>query len=381
MLHLLNVSSVMQVAHNIAAPTALPVALPGSQTKATIDLVIQSKPGGVPMSGGKAECNRPRNLTWFVGTAAVSAAAIMFGFMGCSAPPEVWPETSGKRIMTSFAPIYCFVANVAGDDDAVLCLLTTTGPHDAHPTPRDAIKLQRADLFFTNGIELDTELSRKLAANAGNKRLELVDLGQCPSLKDKLRKVDPNSDGCCGNHHGGVDPHTWLGIPEAIAMVGCIRDKLKEVNPSHAAGYEQRAADYIARLQKLQADGMALLAGKKDRNIVTFHDSLRYFASSFDLNVVASIQPQAGTEPDPRRLARLVDVCKKDHVRVLAVEPQYPRNTAATSLLEEIRRKGVADALFVEVDPIETAPPDQLKPDYYEKRMRENVENLAKALQ
>jgi zinc transport system substrate-binding protein len=319
-------------------------------------------------------------LRWVIAGNLVLASCLGFAFLGCSTAEPVWPTTQGKRIMTSFAPIYCFVANVAGDDDAVLCLLTTTGPHDAQPSPRDAMKLQQADLFFINGLELDSELANKLARNSGNPKLDLIKLGDCSGLKDMLRKVDPNSDSCCGHHHGGIDPHVWLGIPEAIVMVECIRDKLKEANPSHAANYAQRAAEYIAKLKTLQADGKAMLAGKKDRNFITFHDSLRYFARSFDLNVVASIQPQAGTEPDPVRLARLVDICRKDNVRVLAVEPQYPRNTAATALLEEIKKKGVPDAVFAEVDPIETAPPGELTPDYYEKKMRENLEHLAKVL-
>ena len=32
------------------------------------------------------------------------------------------------------------------------------------------------------------------------------------------------------------------------------------------------------------------------------------------------------------------------------------------------------------VDPLETAPPDQLDAGYYERKMRENIDNLAKAL-
>ena len=92
------------------------------------------------------------------------------------------------------------------------------------------------------------------------------------------------------------------------------------------------------------------------------------------------IEPTAGAEPDPGRFKELVDLCKEKKVRVIAVEPQFPSNKAAKALLDEIRAKGVPDPAFVEVDPIETAPPDELGPDYYEKKMRANLANLAKVM-
>lgn len=312
-----------------------------------------------------------------------SAAVALVGALtlgGCSKAGPGWPpDAKGKRIMTSFAPIYCFVANVAGDDATVRCLLNNTGPHDYQPTPRDAIQLKNADVFFINGLELDSEIAKRLAGSSGNPNLKVVSLGNCPRLKSMLRAVDPNNDSCCGVHHGDTDPHIWLGVPEAIAMVECIRDELKQLDPEHAAGFEKRAAEYILKLQALQSDGDRAFAAKQDKNFITFHDSLQYFARGYGLKVVASIQPMAGAEPDAGRFARLVEICKKDKVRVLAVEPQYGKS-AATALLHEIHAKGVPDAVFATVDPIETALPDQLQPDFYEKKMRENIENLSKAM-
>lgn len=313
--------------------------------------------------------------------ALIGATIAAFAFSGCSKAPEVWPDRPGKKIMVSFAPLYCLVANVAGEDANVLCLLTATGPHDYQPTMKDALKLHEADLFFVNGLDLDSDIAERLAGSAGNPNLKLVRLGECAGMKDKLRNVDPHSEGCsCGHHHGGRDPHVWLGIPEAIAMVESIRDELKQADSEHAAGYEKRADETIARLKKLQTEGKQKFAAKKDHQFITFHDSLQYFARSFGLKVAASIQPQAGDEPDPGRLAKLVGVCEKDGVRVIAVEPQYPKTTSATTLLNELRAKKITDPVFAEVDPIETAPPDGLTPGYYEMKMRENIDNLAGAL-
>jgi ABC-type Zn uptake system ZnuABC Zn-binding protein ZnuA len=74
-------------------------------------------------------------------------------------------------------------------------------------------------------------------------------------------------------------------------------------------------------------------------------------------------------------------VCKDQNVSVIAVEPQYPSNTSAKTLLEEIKRKGLEHARHVIVDPLETAGPEELQdPGFYEQKMRQNLKNLAEAL-
>jgi zinc transport system substrate-binding protein len=346
------------------------------------------------MSAPKEQPKRPayRGLSRFIAGGALLAVVCLLP-ASCSKPDNPWKDAKGKRIMTSFAPIYCFVANVAGDDATVHCLLTSKGPHEYEPAITDAHQLRGADLFFINGLGIDNKQVQRLVDNSGNKNLRLVDLGKCPGLKDKVLPAakdddddDPKEKAKGGDHHhhdhGDTDPHMWLGIPQAIAMVQCIRDELvnADPDPKHQEGYKKRAADFIVKLEKLGADGTKALADKKDRNLVAFHDSLQYFAKTFNLKVVASIEKLGGAEPDMGHFKDLVKACKSDNVRVIAVEPQYPRTTAATALLNELKAKGVADAVFAEVDPIETAEPAELTPDYYEKKMRENIENLAKAL-
>src|SRR5439155_6981464 len=84
------------------------------------------------------------------------ALGVALSATGCGQPAnKIWPEGKSPRVLVSFAPLYSFVANVAGDDAAVLTLLTTTGPHEYQPTSQDTLKLRQADLFFINGLDLD----------------------------------------------------------------------------------------------------------------------------------------------------------------------------------------------------------------------------------
>jgi zinc transport system substrate-binding protein len=304
------------------------------------------------------------------------------GLPGCHQTPDPWPEKPGPRVLTSFAPLYCFALNVAGEDANVLCVMGETGPHEFDPTPRDAAAVKRADLFVINGLDLDDTVARKMKRGGQNSALEIV-MASDGIPKDRLVEGTCN----CGHEkhekedadHVHIDPHVWLGIPEAIKMVEKIRDELKLKDPAHATGYDKRAVAYVERLNKLHADGREILKGKRERKLLAFHDSLRYFARALDLEIVDSIEAAPGSEPDAKTLSELVKKCKETGVRHIAVEPQYDSNTSAKVILRELRSKGI-EAEFVIVDPIETAPASELNAEFYEKRMRENLSRLAEKL-
>jgi len=310
-------------------------------------------------------------------------ALLGLGLSGCRGPEDIWPKDhAGPKVAVSFAPLYCFAVNVAGDDAVVRTIMTTSGPHQFNPTDKDARVLHRADLFIINGLDLEGDKPETLAKSSGNKKLKIVDLGSRIPSKELL-------EGSCNHDHGdgiphvhGKDPHVWLSPDYAILQVEGIRDALKESDPAHAAGYEQRASDYIKKLQQLKVEGIALFKTKIDRKIVTFHDSMTYFAKTFDINIVGVVQKKPGTEPNDKSLRELIGLCadEKNPIRVITVEPQYGTSSAAREIQKELARKNVPDPQLVEFDPLETVTPGELTAGWYEAKMRANLEALAKAM-
>jgi zinc transport system substrate-binding protein len=290
-----------------------------------------------------------------------------------------WPkDKAGPKVVVSFAPLYCFAVNVAGEDAVVRNLLTSSGPHHFNPTDRDARLLRRADLFLVNGIGLEGDKPEGMKKGSGNQRLKVIELGsRIP--QDKLFEGSCQHEEHAGHDHG-KDPHVWLSPDYAEMLVEGIRDELKAADPAHAAGYEDRAKQYIAKLRKLKQDGLEMLKDKKDRKLVTFHDSMTYFARTFNLKIVGVVQKNPGTEPNDKQLRTLIALCAdpKDPVRVICVEPQYGHSNSGTELVKELVRAKVPDPVLVELDPLETVKPEELKdPDWYETKMRANLRALA----
>ena len=321
-----------------------------------------------------------------------SAPALAFGValtalalaVGCGGPADGWPDRPGPRGVASFPPVASIAMAVAGPDAAVLPVMSGQSPHGGEPKPSELRLLRRADLFVINGLGLDDRLAKKFAATS-SRPIRVVNLGVAIDPKDLL-------DGGACEHEGhdhaahahdsgdNTDPHAWLGLKHARTYAAKLAEELGQADAPHAADYEARARAFAAKLDTLQADGDALLRGKSDRKFLPFHASMGYFAQSFGLTMIEPIQVVPGQEPSPKKLEEIVKTCLDRKVRVIAVEPQFSAQSSAKRIRDELTRRGLADVVLVELDPLETCPAGELSGDWYEAKMRANVVALAGAL-
>jgi zinc transport system substrate-binding protein len=320
-----------------------------------------------------------------------AAAAVAVFLTGCprGSGANPWASAGNKpKVLVSFAPLYSFAANVAGPDAEVKCLLTTAGPHTHGDATPPQIDLARGcDVFFINGLGLEDEadgIATKLQKVAANPKWNVVNLGS---------KIDPKwlHEGEPEHGHGkeehadhdhDMDPHVWLSIRCAKAMVARIRDELKRLDPAHADGYDGRAAGYLKKLDRLEADGKAMLANKQEKTILAFHDSLGYFGETYGLKIAGSIEVSPGKEPTTDKLNQIIRLAQEHKARVIAVEPQFPKHTSAEAIRNALRglKDNPVEAEFAEVDPLETCDEAELSADLYEAVMRKNLAALEKAL-
>ncbi|QEL18077.1 metal ABC transporter substrate-binding protein [Limnoglobus roseus] len=325
---------------------------------------------------------RPIAAAFFVVSALLTAVTV-----GCSPADQspAWPAKPGLKVLASFAPIQCLVMNVAGDDANVQVLFGDEGPHHIKDNPGHVKLFAGADVVYTNGLGLETR-NVKTIQKATSKQVPVVALGDL--LPENMRLMGgcdccKDEDGKEGEHdheHGDFDPHVWLGIDQAVKMVEAIRDDLQKRDPAHADNYATRATAYIAKLNNVKADGQAMMKDKSEKQFISFHDSLSYFAKNFGLKAPEVIQLVPGQEPTQKQLTSLMDRCEKKKIRVIAIEPQYGSGTSAKAVADALKVKGLSDVQMIVVDPLETTAEGEFNAGWYEAKMRANLEALAKAL-
>lgn len=283
-------------------------------------------------------------------------------------------QAAGDRlnVVTSFLPVYCFAANVAGNYAKVENLLPPgTEPHDFQFSAREVKRLEAADVVIINGLGIESWLD-KVIRGRGEVKAEVVELsaGLKRDLIYSLPYLDLGNRGAADAQSGRANPHVWLDPRLAEHGVTNILLALQRADPAHAEGYRQNAAKYVARLEKLDAELEAGLAPFKGQPIITFHDAYPYFARRYGLKIVGVIEEVPDVQPSPRYLERLHEVILRKGVKVIFSDKQF-----SAKLAEQIGRD-----YHVAVAQLDTLETGELKPDAYEAGMRSNLRVLEGAL-
>lgn len=204
-------------------------------------------------------------------------------------------------VLTTTTILADIARNVAGDQLVTESLLPFgTDPHSYEPVPQDTKKINESKVLIINGAEYERSLE-SLLANAGDKK-EFIEASA------GLRLItDPGND-------QEVDPHLWLDPNNVIVYVDNIREGLTNFNPDSADVYQANARAYITRLQELDAwiNGQVAQIPPQRRVLVTYHDSLEYFAERYGFKVVGTIINgySSDASPSAQEMADLVERIK-----------------------------------------------------------------------
>lgn len=259
-------------------------------------------------------------------------------------------------VVTSFLPLYCWTANVAGDLATVENLLPPRAdPHEYAFTPSDARKLASADLIVVNGLGLEVWLSKFLRSSPASEQRLVV------------TSQNLNSQLASGSH---ANPHVWLDPQLAAVGVSNIAAALQRIDPTHEAAYARNAESYSAKLQQLDRDIQQSLDGVTNRAIVTYHDAFPYFARRYGLEIAGVVEQVPDVNPTPKYLSRLGRTMRERNIHAIFI-PRNETTRLARRIAEDLRVE------LVELDTLETGA---LSPSAYEEHMRANAAVLKKYL-
>jgi zinc transport system substrate-binding protein len=265
-------------------------------------------------------------------------------------------DKTERIVLTSFYPIYITALNVAGGVPGVRVVNLTrpqTGClHDYQLTTQDMKTMSKAWVFVINGAGMESFIDKAV------------------KQQSQMRIIDA-SRGINFVKSGEIDnPHVWVSVSNDIAQVKNVAEGLCTADPENAIKYRANAKAYIAKLEALKKKMHDGLVGLSSRNIVTFHEAFPYFAKEFNLNTVAVIEREPGSEPSAGDLAHTISVIKQHKVKALFAEPQYPAK-AAEAIARETGLK-----VYV-LDPAVTGTDSK---DAYIKIMESNLAVLKEAL-
>jgi ABC-type Zn uptake system ZnuABC Zn-binding protein ZnuA len=139
-----------------------------------------------------------------------------------------------------------------------------------------------------------------------------------------------------GNPHFTVDPVIAKAIAQRIARA------FKAIDPPNAAFYDANYKKFETTIDAKLQWWRGTLQQSKDQHVAAYHDSWPYFAHRFGLNIDIFLEPSPGTPPTPSHLTEVIQKMKRDHIKLILVEPYQDRRIA-----EKVARS--TEATVVEV--------------------------------
>lgn len=273
----------------------------------------------------------------------VAGIILVLGIAACG-PIENEPESDDSaslEVVVTTTFVGDVVGQVAGEFPEITVLLEPgQNPHSYQPTPRDMVKISQADAIFVNGLNLEEFLDDLLDGSGTEAELIVVSEGIQP-----LGLPDQNGEG--GNDHEneeehdhgiGYDPHVWFDPNNLIIWTNNIVNALTRLDPSHAADYQANGQAYQEELITLdswirtEVDRIP----EGNRELVTDHTSLGYFAQQYGFRQIGAVIPTLTTEAETsgQELAGLIDTIRENQVKAIFIGMDYDP-TLAQRVAEE----------------------------------------------
>ncbi len=255
----------------------------------------------------------------------------LLAFIFCS-PAQA---ASKIRVVASMSNLADFTRTVAGPSAEVY---TVANPgrdiHFIQPTPRDVLKVKKANVFVHPGLDLEAWRGPLLDA-AGNAKF----MGNGPGAIDAsagitLLEIPSSVSRLEGDIHLFGNPHYWTDPENAKIMVQNVEQGLARLYPEDAGTFKANADKLNAQIDAKLVEWKRRLAPYAGTALVTYHNSWPYFARCFGFEIAGNVEPKPGIPPTARHLHELVNLMKGKKVR-LVIKETYQESRAAEKVARE----------------------------------------------
>ena len=249
-------------------------------------------------------------------------------------------NTSDKIVITtSIPPLKWITEKIAGDEFSITSVVSSdVSPELFDPTVKTIEDLENSNLYFTFDL---FNFEHKLEEAVSNQEKIHNVLGNNITLMEFQESDESSHD----HSHESYDPHVWFSLDTVSLIAGNIKSTLTEKFPEKKEIFEKNYSEFIVEINNFKQLVEADIKTKKSKNFIIYHPALSYFAKDYGL-IQISIE-QEGKEPTAQYLKAVITEIKKDNVKLLLVQPQFPKSSI------ELISKEITDINIIEFNPLE----------------------------
>ena len=254
--------------------------------------------------------------------------------------------------------------------DIVVLAKPNDDPHFIDPRPDFVASLHDADVLIDAGAGLEVGWLPPLLEKARNPQLGIGKSGRVKASQGIRLMNIPTTVTRASDAHPSGNPHFIVDPVVAKTIAQRIAKSFTALDPSNAAFYDANCKKFEtaidAKLQWWRGTFQLL----QDQHVAAYHDSWPYFAHRFGLKIDIFLEPSPGNPPTPSHLTEVIQKMKRDHIKLILVEPYQDRRIA-----EKVARS--TEATVVEVSQFPGGMPGT---DNYTSVVNQLVKLLADAM-
>ncbi len=233
------------------------------------------------------------------------------------------------RVVATLSTFADLVKTIGGERVDVTAIASPKfNPHFIEPKPSDVVKVKRADLFVHAGLDL--ELWRwPLLDAAGNRRVFPGEAGELDLSRGiNLLEVPTGPlSRAQGDIHLYGNPHYWVDPNNAIIMAKAIAEKLAELDPAHAALFDERMRAWTRQLDQRIVHWKQQVQPFEGRELVGDHRAWPYLMKFLGCKMEQHLEPKPGIPPTPKHVAFLEGYIAERHIPAIIRASYFPRQT------------------------------------------------------
>ena len=302
---------------------------------------------------------------------------------GCAAGSGVSGAGSEKpTVVTTVYPICDWTREILGETDSVsLVLLQDSGTdlHSFQPSAGDIVTLSSCDLLIYIGGESDRWMDDALknSVNPDQTVVSLLELlGDAAREEELLPGMQEGSE---KSSEPETDEHVWLSLKNASFFCGKIASYLSELDPANADRYAANAADYIQRLNELDAQYESAVSAAK-HPVMLFGDRypFAYLAADYGIGCWAAFSGcSAETEASFETIVFLAEKLNEEDLSAI-LKLESSDGSVAEAIRSASKRQSVR---ILTLDSMQSAgSADLISGPSYLDRMSLNLEVLKEAM-
>jgi len=234
------------------------------------------------------------------------------------------------KVVTTLTDLKNITEEIGGEKVDVFSIATGyQNPHFVDPKPSYIIKLARADMFVTVGLDLTIGWSVPLLQSSRNPKIQRGGIGYVDvSTNIPLLQVPKSLSRAEGDIHIYGNPHYWLDPVRGKQIAQNIFEGLIRVSPENRNYFQANLKKFKEKIDAKMKAWENRMADVKGANIIAFHNQWCYFETQFGLHIVDFLEPKPGIPPTPSQLLKVINEVKDNHIKVIITSPYFSTKSA-----------------------------------------------------